>query len=326
MTRPLDEIGFYTMTDARARRASALSPLQRCELLITDACNFKCPYCRGCKEEYRGLIPTAEWQRILSLWLAEGMRHARFSGGEPTLHPELADMVAFCRAGGVRRVALSTNGSAPRDTYERLLSAGVDDFSISLDACCASTGDTMAGGIPGAWERVVETIRWLATRVHVSVGVVLTDANEHDTTATVKFAHDLGVRDIRIIPAAQRDGHVALGQLSPAVLAQHPNLKFRVDRLVQGKALRGLASNDNNRCPLVLDDMAVVGGYHFPCIVYLREGGQPIGRVTNRNAMRLSRAHWAQTHDTHADPICSKNCLDFCIAYNNRWREFHPVA
>ena len=30
--------------------------------------------------------------------------------------------------------------------YDGLLAAGVNDFSVSLDACCASIGDRMTGG------------------------------------------------------------------------------------------------------------------------------------------------------------------------------------
>lgn len=43
----LEEIGFYTLSDARAASASATSPLSRCELVLSARCNFKCPYCRA---------------------------------------------------------------------------------------------------------------------------------------------------------------------------------------------------------------------------------------------------------------------------------------
>jgi len=42
----LKEIGFYTLSDDRAKQASETSPLQRCELILTARCNFRCPYCR----------------------------------------------------------------------------------------------------------------------------------------------------------------------------------------------------------------------------------------------------------------------------------------
>jgi sulfatase maturation enzyme AslB (radical SAM superfamily) len=49
----LENIGFYTLSDDRCKNASSTSPLMRCELVLTDACNFKCPYCRGQRKELR---------------------------------------------------------------------------------------------------------------------------------------------------------------------------------------------------------------------------------------------------------------------------------
>jgi hypothetical protein len=69
-----------------------------------------------------------------------------------------------------------------------------------------------------------------------------------------------------------------------------------------------------------MDDMAVAQGYHFPCIIHLREGGDPIGPLDKRD-VRADRLKWLTEHDSYADPICRKNCLDVCIAYNNKARE-----
>ncbi len=322
MTAALEGIGFYTLTDARAATASDRSPLSRCELLVTDACNFRCPYCRGCAPAYRGTLGREKWEPILAAWTDEGMRNVRLSGGEPTLHQDLPEMVRHCVTRGVERIAISTNGSRPRCVYDDLLCAGVNDFSISLDACCASTGDAMAGGVEGAWEAVVETIRYLAPRAYVTVGVLLTEENGRELLDTVRFAHSLGVADIRIIPAAQHAATLPdAARLPDDLLAPHPILCYRVTNLRRGRPLRGLAPSDHDRCPLTLDDMAVVGGFHFPCIIYLREGGPPIGPVSDGRTMREARARWAILHDTHADPICRRNCLDVCVDYNNRFRD-----
>jgi hypothetical protein len=66
--------------------------------------------------------------------------------------------------------------------------------------------------------------------------------------------------------------------------------------------------------------MAVCEGYHYPCIIYLREGGRAIGKITDAT-IRADREAWFQAHNTHTDPICSKNCLDVCVDYNNRFEE-----
>lgn len=308
----LDEIGFYTLSEARAQQATASTPLNRCEMLLTGRCNFRCPYCRhvgGRDIDQRQAHETLRW------WIQEGMQNIRFSGGEPALHPNLAELVTVAQAHGVKRIAVSTNGSAPLDYYVQLICAGVSDYSISLDACCAEDGDKMAGGRKGAWRRVVENIKALAVRVYTTVGVVLTPDNAAKVGETIQFAHLLGVADIRVIPAAQEGETLPPVEVKESVLRKHPILRYRLANLQAGRSVRGLQASDSPRCGLVLDDMAVMGEYHYPCIIHLREGGAPIGRIGPY--MRADRDRWWRAHDTHADPICHRNCLDVCVDYNN---------
>jgi hypothetical protein len=94
--------------------------------------------------------------------------------------------------------------------------------------------------------------------------------------------------------------------------------------IAANKHVRGITERDNHKCPLVLDDMAVLDGYHFPCIIYLREHGQPIGKVTDN--VRKDREEWYKTHDSFKDPICRKNCLDVCVDFNNRHKEINKCS
>ena len=311
----LEDIGFYTLSDQRARSASATSRLMRCELILSARCNFRCPYCRRVGGPD---MPYADAESVVDGWIAEGLYAIRFSGGEPTLYKRLPELVARARTGGIERIAVSTNGSAPWATYLRLIEAGVDDFSVSLDACCAADGDRMAGGVRGSWERVIDNIRALSARTYVTVGIVVTDENAATVAETVTLADSLGVADIRLIPAAQNGDHLSGVEIPADVLARHPILRYRVANLRSGTSVRGLSEADANRCRLALDDMAVCEGRHYPCIIYLREGGEAIGPVGAD--MRADRAQWSETHDTRTDPICSANCLDVCRAYNNAGR------
>lgn len=311
----LEDIGFYTLSDRRALNSTSKTPLMRGELLVTDKCNFHCPYCRGVKPKYQGILPTEEALSTLSQWFSWGLRNVRFSGGEPMTHPDLPLLVQVCKKSKVQRIAISTNGSFPLQDYKRLLSAGVNDFSISLDACCASTGETMMG-VKGKFDTVVNNIKELSKLTYVTVGIVWNEKNAHEVIDTVLFAHSLGVADIRVISAAQagRHGNAALDLVPSSVLEKHPILNYRAKRW--GNPMRGITKDDSNICKLVLDDVAVVKNWHFPCIIYLREGGKPIGKVGPQ--MRKEREAWYITHNTYRDPICRWNCLDVCVAYNNR--------
>ena len=93
----LEEIGFYTLEDNRAKNVSINSPLWRCELLLTSRCNFKCPYCRGMKKEDQGDIKLQDALSTIDLWVDQGLKNIRFSGGEPTLYPDLPFLINYCR-------------------------------------------------------------------------------------------------------------------------------------------------------------------------------------------------------------------------------------
>lgn len=318
----LQDIGFYTLNDERAANVSEKTPLWRCELILSDRCNFNCPYCRGIKEEYCGDMSLEKAKEIVSIWASEGLKNIRFSGGEPTVWKGLIDLVAFTKEKGIQRIAISTNGYASLSFYKKLIDAGVNDFSISLDACCAGTGDTMAGGITGAWKKVTDNIRELSKLTYVTVGVVLTDDNLSELEKTIEFASDdLGVSDIRVISASQTDRHLGEIKVRPDILERHPILKYRVSNFIRGKRVRSISEKDNHKCPLVLDDMAVLDGKHFPCIIYLREQGMPIGTVNGN--LREQRLEWYKTHNAFKDPICQKNCLDVCVDYNNKVKELN---
>lgn len=317
----LENIGFYTLNDDRAKTASIDSQLMRCELILTDSCNFNCPYCRGLRQDLKGTIPFERAKYIVDLWVKDNLKNIRFSGGEPTLYKHLVDLVRYTRLKGVERIAISTNGFADTKLYMELIDAGVNDFSISLDACCSALGDMMSGGISGSWEKVVANIREISKHTYVTLGVVVTENTVGDLKNTIEFASSLGVADIRIISSAQYNQLLEVAKtISENVYEKYPILKYRIKNINNNRNVRGLTETDSHRCPLVLDDMAIAGEYHFPCIIYMREGGNPIGNVGAN--MRDERLEWMQRTDTHKDPICKKNCLDVCIDYNNRYEKF----
>jgi hypothetical protein len=222
---------------------------------------------------------------------------------------------------GVKRIALSTNGMAALDRYMELVKLGVNDFSISLDAGCCSIGTTMTGGCGGAWEKASNAIKELSKITYVTVGVVFNEANYSSATKTLEYIDTLNPSDIRVIPSAQYDQRLLnLSELPTTILKKYPILRYRIENLRKDKSIRGLNQYDSCKCAIVLDDMAVVKNYHYPCIIYLREQGEPIGKMTSAGEVRKARAEWYANHNVKKDPICSKNCLDVCSQYNRTVR------
>ena len=313
----LEKIGFYSLSDDRAKNSSEKTKLQRCELILTDLCNFKCPYCMGIRKDCQGTIPLERALEILNLWIKDGLVNVRFSGGEPTIYPHLKTLVEHCKKNNVEHIAISTNGSADLELYKELFNAGVNDFSISLDSGCCTVGKKLTGGVEGAWEKVVSNIREISKFCYVTVGMVFTEDNIKTAIDDILFADSLGVSDIRIISSAQYNQAIEnLQSLPKDVLNRHPILKYRVNNYLKNVPIRGMTEKSCNKCKLVLDDMAIAGDYHFPCIIYMRQHGSPIGKVSEN--MRQERLEWYKNHDTFKDPICQKCCLDVCVAFNDK--------
>jgi MoaA/NifB/PqqE/SkfB family radical SAM enzyme len=317
----LESIGFYTLSDERAKTASSSSDLKRCELLVTDACNFRCPYCRGPKV-YKGHTPFNEACRVIEYWAYQGLKNVRFSGGEPTVYPWIVELVAYAHHLGIERIAISTNGSASRKMYEDLVAVGANDFSVSFDACCASGAEAMAG-VKNVFETICDNIKYLSSRTYVTLGVVVTPQNINELKEVVQHGHELGAQDIRIISSAQFNRLLDVASELGSELLSHPILKYRVDNIKKGRGVRGLQYNDSRKCGLMLDDMVVNHGKHYPCVIYMREHGDPVGDL-NLNT-RSDRQKWYDRTDTHQDPICKQNCLDVCIDYNNKFESYHLV-
>ena len=313
----LENIGFYTLSDKRAKNTCFGSDLQRCELILTDRCNFHCKYCRGIKKELRGEISFDDALTVIDLWEEGRIHNVRFSGGEPTLWKDLVWLVKYTKKiKTIEHIALSTNGSADLSFYRELWEAGVNDFSISLDACCATTADMMAG-TNSNFNHICDAIKKLSAITYVTVGVVLDDRNNAELEKIIRFASSLKVSDIRIIPSAQWNRKLDVDIKTGPKL---PILDYRINNIRNGKHVRGISETDCHKCHLVKDDMAVLHGKHFPCIIYMREQGKAIGDVYNKSIGDIlkEREEWFNNHNSFKDEICKINCLDICRDFNNK--------
>jgi uncharacterized radical SAM superfamily Fe-S cluster-containing enzyme len=80
---------------------------------VNETCNLTCPTCfAGSSPQARGQRSLAEIEAMLDLLVeSEGQPDLlQVSGGEPTLHPQILDILRAARARPIRHVMLNTNG------------------------------------------------------------------------------------------------------------------------------------------------------------------------------------------------------------------------
>lgn len=89
------------------------SPCQLPVLSITNACNLRCPICFTYNRADRIYhTPVEEMQHTVD-WIVESSGPVdliNITGGEPTLHPQLLDILRICRRPEIGRITMNSNG------------------------------------------------------------------------------------------------------------------------------------------------------------------------------------------------------------------------
>jgi cyclic pyranopterin phosphate synthase len=107
---------------------------------LTDRCNFDCVYChneglgdtRGPMEPQDDEMTTDDVVRFLEVAREFDVDAVKFTGGEPMLRDDLAEIVRRTPDG--METSLTTNGTFLPDRADELVDAGLDRVNVSQDA------------------------------------------------------------------------------------------------------------------------------------------------------------------------------------------------
>jgi MoaA/NifB/PqqE/SkfB family radical SAM enzyme len=124
------EFSGYNILES-AKRLRDRKPLQ-CSLYVTDQCNLDCAYCT----EYDNSRPHPSIDD-LKKWVRKirelGTMRIALVGGEPLVHPDIVELVRYCRELGFA-TSLTTNGFLlTRKLVAQLEDAGLQVMQISVD-------------------------------------------------------------------------------------------------------------------------------------------------------------------------------------------------
>jgi cyclic pyranopterin phosphate synthase len=116
---------------------------------VTDRCNFRCVYCmpeHGLDWIRRDDVLSAiEIRDVVAQLAPLGLRRIRITGGEPTIRPDVCDIIARIRdVDGIEDIALSTNGVRLEAMAADLRAAGISRVNISVDSLQADRIATIA--------------------------------------------------------------------------------------------------------------------------------------------------------------------------------------
>ncbi|HEU4995244.1 MAG TPA: GTP 3',8-cyclase MoaA [Gemmatimonadaceae bacterium] len=175
---------------------------------VTDRCNFRCLYCmppEGLEWLPKGdILSYEEIADVVAQLSPMGLRRLRITGGEPTIRPNLDELIRMLRAiPAVEDIALSTNGALLGRMAGLYREAGLDRVNISADSLrperIAAIARRNLGFDPIAAATAAESAGLGPIKINV---VVMRGINDDEVLdfARLTLEHEWHVRFIELMP------------------------------------------------------------------------------------------------------------------------------
>src|SRR5262245_59101809 len=205
---------------------------------LTDRCNFRCVYCMpavGMQFMPRPeLLTSDELLLVVRAAAAAGFRKIRMTGGEPSLRPDLVELVRAIKATpGIEHIAMTTNGLRLQKQAQPLKDAGLDRVNVSIDTLDGQKFRqiTRGGKLDQVWEGIAEADRVGLHPIKLNAVVVrgLNDT-EVPQLAALTLEHPWEMRFIEVMPLTgvanvAQDGVVKSEELIATLEAIHGPLE-----------------------------------------------------------------------------------------------------
>ncbi|MCA9720760.1 MAG: viperin family antiviral radical SAM protein, partial [Myxococcales bacterium] len=188
-------------------------------------CNYRCRFCFATYRDIRGRLSLPEAKLLLQTLRGAGCDKLTFAGGEPTLHPNIGELVAEAKRFGLV-VTIITNG-ARLDNLLDEHAADIDWVGLSVDSGDEDIQADLGRGRGGH----VARSRVLAARVRalglgLKLNTVVTALNwQEDMRALLRDLAPDRWKVFQVLPiAGQNDGDVE------PLLISHDQFQAFVDR------------------------------------------------------------------------------------------------
>ncbi len=174
-----------TMSDAR--------PKPQAYLRIGYACNGRCTFCCAQGGWSRPMRKLDELRREIDRMVADmDLESISISGGEPTIHPDILEIIRYCKDKGFRNVHLNSNGREFKtpEVVGRYVDAGMNSVMIAVHG---HTREIQEGihRVKGSFDQIVTGVKNIAAAgLAYRFFTVICKANADHLPDVVRFCHD----------------------------------------------------------------------------------------------------------------------------------------
>jgi MoaA/NifB/PqqE/SkfB family radical SAM enzyme len=169
---------------------------------LTNRCQLDCLQCLVADGDRKSNLPVDLYEDILRQVSDYGIHRLSFTGGEPTLHPQFANILDIaCRRGFI--FSLVTNGWDFSKTLPvlRQYRRGLELITLSLDGAREETHDSMRRA--GSYRRVLDAMDLCQKEgIVFDVQTVLTSRNYTEVEAMCDLVVEKGARLLSFMECA----------------------------------------------------------------------------------------------------------------------------
>ena len=181
---------------------------------VTDRCDLRCVYCMA---EHMRFLPKAEvltleeLDRIASVFVGQGVRKLRLTGGEPLVRKGVLGLVErlarHLASGALDELTLTTNGTRLALFAEDLARLGVRRINVSMDTLRPDLFARLTrGGDLAQVQAGIAAAQAAGLEVKINA-VALARDNAGEIPALIQWAHDrgMGITLIETMPMGEID-------------------------------------------------------------------------------------------------------------------------
>lgn len=202
---------------------------------LTDRCNLRCIYCMPSDVEFRDeyvndTLSTEDYKFIIKSMANSGITKLRFTGGEPTLHPGLNELIWFAKNEcNINDIAITTNGLNLAQIASTLKANGLNKVNISLDSLKVYKYKSITRG--GDLTQVLDGINvCLKEGIKVKINCVaikgFNDDEISDFIELIRY-NPIDVRFIELMPIGEgqkiyKDGYINVHEMIESIDGLYP--------------------------------------------------------------------------------------------------------
>lgn len=169
-----------------------------CQFALTNACNANCGFCNFARDRLpkhqREFVERAGALDAVDILFRHGVRYLVLTGGEPTLHPDVIEVVRHAATRTMKVMLVTNAGLLKPHRVREFAAAGLSSFVISVDAASTQAHERNRG-LPGVCERIREANKEIA-RLRLYATASVTMSRLVDYGRLPEFLADLGFESV----------------------------------------------------------------------------------------------------------------------------------